>query len=290
MELSVTLDYLEHGRASATGRDLQTAARISREGGIRYADYVTDFSRPDWEKRAHEEREILDREGIKVEQSHAPMNRYGQWNDNDNFMEMFRRSFVCAKILGAKYMVVHADESTPLEHWDVKKIIEHKYGYIAPMAEYCRANGMCIAIENLFEDGMMGPGSADGRSRFTSTVEEQIGIIERFADPAVGACWDFGHAACANGYDGMTDALRAVGKYLMCTHVHDNNYRQDQHLIPFMGEIRWADQMRCLKEIGYRGKLSLELVYGHIPDELMPAWMGFLVGAGNKLNEMYEAF
>ena len=288
MELSINLGYIRGGRAAKTKRTLETAARLCREGGIRYVNYISNFETEDWEEQAHRDREILDNAGIIVEQSHAPYNRYGVYESNDRFIEMLRRSFICAHILGSKNVVVHADEYHVTDRWDVKEIIECTYDYLSPAAEYCAKNGMNLAIENVFEDGSKRHPPFDGKSRFCSRLDEHIGIIERFASPNVRACWDFGHASCAYGKETMTEALRTIGKYLVCTHVHDNNKRSDQHLMPYMGEINWYEQMTCLKEVGYKGLLSYEFVYGDIQDEHISTWMKLLNEVGEKLIGMYN--
>ena len=118
---------------------------------------------------------------------------------------------------------------------------------------------------------------------YTSTM------IERFNDPAVRCCWDFGHARCAFGTEGMLEAMRLVGEYLCCTHVHDNYYGKDLHLTPFLGNIDWEAHMACLGEMGYQGKLSFEMVYGRIPDALMEKWLKGVYEVGEYLNGLFEA-
>lgn len=284
MELSITLDYLEKGKAAFTGRSLDLAAALCSEAGIRFVDYTSNFNDDQFTDLAKRERDILDAHGITVEQCHAPFNRYGSYPTREEFTKRFSASFEVAKILGAKYIVVHADELHPSgDIWDVQDLINRNYDDLAPFAEFCKKNGMVMAIENLFEDKTWRVPQVEGKSRFTSRVEEQIGLIDRFQDPCVAACWDFGHACCAFGKDDMTEALRSLGGRLVCTHVHDNNYRQDNHLIPFLGEIDWKAQMRTLREIGYDGKLSFEFVYGHIPDNIVRNYLSYIVSVGNEL-------
>ena len=284
MELSISLEYVMKGKAARSGRDIETSASLLSEAGIHYVDYTNDYNASDCLENAAHDREILDRYGISVEQSHAPFNRYGSYATNEEFMSRFSASFECARILGAKYMVVHADELHPLgDIWDVDEHIRRNVEYLTPYAEYCRKNGMIMAIENLFEDKTWRVPQVEGKSRFTSRIEEQIGLIDAFHDSSVAACWDFGHACCSFGKDDMTSALRQLGNRLVCTHVHDNNYRQDMHLVPFFGEIDWKAQMRTLKEISYNGKLSFELVYGHIPDSAVKTFLKYVTEVGREL-------
>ena len=106
MELSISLGYLQGSRTTkGKVRSLEAAARICREAGFRYVNHCSNLLDPDWERRAHEDKEILDREGIIVEQTHAPYNRYSRFT-LEEFPEIFHRAFVVASILGAENVVV----------------------------------------------------------------------------------------------------------------------------------------------------------------------------------------
>ena len=282
MELSFCLNYLLKRRGTAQPRDIAAAAALCRDAGFAYLDYSPNYTAEDWEARAHRDREILDRAGLKVEQTHAPMNRYRQY-DPTLFPTYYDNLFRASEIVGAKYVVVHADEYRTTDHYDEQEIQDYAYDYLAPRVEFAEKHGMAVAIENLFEDRVPHCPQIGGKSRFTSRVGELKGLIERFNTPSVGLCWDFGHAKCAFGNEGMLDALRQVSRYLLCTHVHDNYYGRDLHLMPFLGDIDWEAHMAHLKEIGYAGKLSFELVYGSLPDPLLPIGLQTLRAVGEYM-------
>ena len=283
MELGINLEYILKRRGTKTPRDFEEAAALCKNAGFSLVDFSSDFITDDWEKNARFHREVLDRTGISVEQTHAPMNRYGSY-DKDAFWEYYRRCFEVSRILGAKYVVVHGDEYTVTDHWDEKEIVEYTYGYLAPFVDFAAKNGMVVAVEDLFEEGC--GNIIDGKSRFTSRINELQAVVERFNTPEVRVCWDFGHANCAYGKDNMLGALKQVGKYLVCTHVHDNYYDRDLHLMPFLGEIDWESHMKYLGEIGYKGNFSFEFVYGGIPDSLLPQSLSMAHEVGQKLLEM----
>ena len=272
MELSLSLEYLLKQRGSSALRDFGQAAALCRDAGFRYVDYSGPYLREDWEARAHAQRDMLDAAGIAVEQTHAPFNRYGSYDEKD-FWAYYRRLFETSAILGAKYVVVHGDEYPTVDHYDEKEIVAYTYDYLAPFVDYAAAHGMTVAIENLFEDVVPGRPQIGGKSRFTARLSELQSIIDRFHTPSVACCWDFGHARCAFGDEGMLDAMKAMGSQIVCTHVHDNYYGKDLHLMPFLGDTAWEPHMEHLGRIGYAGKLSFEFVYGHIPDSLLPMWL-----------------
>lgn len=287
MELSIYLNYLQKMRNNTELRDLNTAAALCRSAGFQYVDYMPDFEADDWKIRAHRAREILDLAGICVEQTHAPINRYGGY-DPDLFPVYFKRLFKASKIVGAKYVVVHADEYRTVDHYDPKEIQDFAYNYLAPHVDYAAKNGMVVAIENVFEDAVAHCPQIDGKSRFTSRIDELKELIERFNTPSVACCWDFGHAKCAFGTDGMLDALKQVGQYVCCTHVHDNYYGKDLHLMPFLGEIDWEAHLAYMHGVGYKGKLSFEFVYGRFPEKLLPVWLDSVRAVGKYMIGLFE--
>ena len=288
MELSVNLKYIGKQRGTKEQRDFMQTAELCREAGFRYVDYSPECTISDWAEQARRDREILDRTGIVVEQSHAPFNRYGRYPD-ELFGTYYRNLFEASKIVGAKYVVVHADEYRTVDHYDEQEIQEWTYEFLAPYVDYAKKNDMVVAIENVFEDQSALCPQFDGKSRFTSRLHELQGIIERFNDPAVQCCWDFGHASCEYGTENMLDAMKQMGKYLRCTHVHDNYYRMDLHLVPFLGSIDWEANMAALKKIGYSGKLSFEMTsFGCMPEALTKEWLRMLNGVGRQLVELYE--
>jgi sugar phosphate isomerase/epimerase len=75
----------------------------------------------------------------------------------------------------------------------------------------------------------------------------------------VGICLDFGHAHI----DGdVLDAVETVSEHLIATHVHDNNGRTDDHLLPFQGTIDWAGTLLAVQKVGYEGPFMFEIVPG----------------------------
>ncbi|MBE6691321.1 MAG: hypothetical protein E7590_08625 [Ruminococcaceae bacterium] len=59
-------------------------------------------------------------------------------------------------------------------------------------------------------------------------------------------------------------------------------------MIPFQGDIDWRAQMASLKEIGYKGNLTYELVYGKWPESMVPEFLKVAANTGKVLIEMFE--
>jgi sugar phosphate isomerase/epimerase len=82
----------------------------------------------------------------------------------------------------------------------------------------------------------------------------------------VGICLDFGHAHM----DGdLVDAIETVSEHLITTHVHDNEGRTDQHLVPFEGTIDWPGALTAIQKVGYDGTLLLEIAGHGAPKETL---------------------
>ena len=131
MELGMSLDYLKKQRGAAEARDFGEMVSLCKDAGFMYVDYSPDYRSADWAERARRDREILDRAGVAVEQTHAPFNRYGQ-HPEEMFGAYYRNLFEASKIVGAKYVVVHADEYRTVDHYDEREIQDFAYDFLAP--------------------------------------------------------------------------------------------------------------------------------------------------------------
>ena len=284
MKLSMNANYLK--KALGGKRSPEECIRLAYEAGFRTVDYSTDCLSDEWEKEAIAVRRAADKYGIEIEQSHAPMNRYSRV-PHDEFLKFHDRSVEAAKIMGNKHIVFHADEYFMPEcgPFDSEAAFRESVDVIAPHVEKCIGYGINVALENVFEDGYRCP--AGCRSRYCSTAEELIRAIDHFGDSHVGGCWDFGHARVAFGKDGMTDALKKLGSRIICTHTHDN-HGSDAHQPPYHGDIDWTAQMRAMREFGYRGNLTFEMVYGTMPDALLPEFLNGLVHTGEYMLGLFE--
>ena len=82
----------------------------------------------------------------------------------------------------------------------------------------------------------------------------------------VGICLDFGHAHI----DGdVVEAVETVSEHVIATHMHDNNARSDDHLMPMDGTIDWAGALTAVQKIGYEGPLMFEVgAHGPSKDSL----------------------
>ena len=107
--------------------------------------------------------------------------------------------------------------------------------------------GMIVAVENAFE--------------MPNSAREVIGLVNHFGgNPAIGVCYDTGHAHCMasapgkdkskyqpyfpqcwweNGVIWEDNALDTLRDQVVTCHIHDNDGYGDLHAMPFDGNIDW---------------------------------------------------
>ena len=71
-----------------------------------------------------------------------------------------------------------------------------------------------------------------------------------------GICLDLGHAHLMGG---IAEAAETLAGAIVTTHVHDNNGRDDEHLVPFSGTIDWPSALTVLWKVGYGERLVFEV-------------------------------
>ena len=111
------------------------------------------------------------------------------------------------------------------------------------MAEYAyeaRKRGVSIALETDTHPGM--------NRMLPELISE--------ADPeSCGICFDTGHAQIESD---AVQTVKGIGSRVICTHLHDNDGKKDQHLPPFKGIIAWEKFLHGLTEAGYKGTYTFE--------------------------------
>ncbi len=132
-----------------------------------------------------------------------------------------------AAALGARTFVLHLgnypDGAEPAAAWEP---VARALDLLAPRAA---AAGIELALENSFRCTYLARNAA-----------ELAAFVASYAHPAVGVCLDSGHAHIL---DGAVAALEALRPHIVTMHLHDNDGRQDLHLMPGQGTLDWADFM-----------------------------------------------
>lgn len=208
-----------------------------------------------WREYTEAQRRFADEHGIVFNQAHAPFSFH--WEDpnvRDNIAQpSVLRSIEVAAILGADTIVVH-----PLHYRDFSKFAdemhEENLAYYRSMIPLCRDLGIKVAVENMWQ---MNP-----RRRFidydvAAHPEELAAFIDELDSEWVTACLDLGH--CGLVGEDAAESIRILGHdRLGALHVHDNNFREDTHTLPGIGQMDWSSICRALHDIDYVGEFTYE--------------------------------
>jgi len=232
--------------------------RMIKEAGFDGVDYSFCVDKEDNEllddhyvEYAHKVKGLLAENDLICYQTHAPFSMsYGLAFDES--VEGYRkilRAMESASILGSKYIVVHA-----LKVPEGVDDITYNLGYFKSFEPYCEKFGIHIAIENIHKHH---PKRKSAIGRY-NTPEVLYKVLNELASPWYVVCVDVGHAAISGPEP--EELIRGLdNKVLRCLHIHDNNYQQDNHGLPYTGDLNWNNITEALKSIRYEGVFSLEV-------------------------------
>jgi sugar phosphate isomerase/epimerase len=105
------------------------------------------------------------------------------------------------------------------------------------------------------------------RGTADSSPEALVALLEDEIDElGVGICLDFGRAHVLGD---LGEAIETVSGHLMTTHLHDNNGKRNDHLVPYAGTIPWDTAMVETQKVGYDGAFIFELAPAADPVDVL---------------------
>ncbi|MCL2196806.1 MAG: sugar phosphate isomerase/epimerase [Treponema sp.] len=204
--------------------------------------------------------DIIRKHGLKIENAHfsfAGIN--SMWEDTLDGEEMLKRYFSyiddCKKFeIPTAVMHLTSGEKTP----PFGQTGLNRFKQLIDKAE---RNGITIAFENV---------------RKFEYLEFLFANID---SDNLKFCYDCGHENC---FTPGVDYLSKYGEKLAALHLHDNDGTGDQHMLPFSGTVNWEKVINKIKELNYKGALSLEVdaQYSNVLDKYSPEC--FLQEAKNR--------
>lgn len=196
--------------------------------------------------------------GLIVGQTHSPIvaNYISCPETKEERWHAHVQAIKATAYLGAPYTVIHPI-SPPRklkgkEYYEYAKEINMEFfRFLEP---YLQQYNVKVAIENLFvNDGVLGRTTKAA----CSTAEELMDYIDSLNSDRFVVCLDTGHATLA-GQDPVEMIYKLGKKYLHVTHLHDNDYINDDHFMPGIGKIDWLAIGKALNDIGYEGIFNYE--------------------------------
>jgi sugar phosphate isomerase/epimerase len=209
--------------------------------------------------RVHEVRGWLDGLGLIAESLHGPIcesfhdGAWGRAYSNASVdparrqeaIDEARAALAAARVLGCGCMVVHlglpAGQAGPAGDNDRRAV--HKS--LEVLVAAARDAGVRLALEVI-------PNELSTPAALAALLDGD----EELDAGTAGVCLDVGHAHMLGG---VVDAAETLAGAVIATHVHDNNGREDRHLVPWQGSIDWPMTLTALWKIGYRGPLVFEV-------------------------------
>ncbi len=281
MQISTSLNIF-------TRRPIAEAFAPATAAGFRTFDFHScDFrsallQQTEDEERAWAEsvRSQADRFGVSLPQMHAPIyNAFAPGGDAEVLTRLSIRSMRTAAVLGVRWVVIHPGAlpgSFDAAHRG--DLLSRNVAFLRRLLDAGAPNGIGLAIENCTDRASSSDNPAQlvrNKGQMGAYPEELLELIDACGTPLLGVCWDTGHAQ-VQGLD-QAASLRLLGPHLKATHIHDNDGRADQHLLPFNGRIKWPALMQALHDIDYRGPFSLEVhnAFHPLPEELKDTQLRF---------------
>ena len=235
----------------------------------------------DWRESAKRVRRLCEENGLTVVQAHAPFPTSGDTAEFDErAMKLILRAMEAASIMGATQIVVH-----PLQHVSYAKhaklLYDQSVALYKSLIPYCEQWNIRVCAENMWQYDKRREYIVDS---ICSQPDEFNALLDEVNSPWIIGCLDLGHSALV-GVE-PADFIRAMGnKRLQALHVHDVDWKHDNHDMPFVRKQNWADITKALGEIDYQGDFTFEADrwQARMPAELLEAASVMLAQVGRYL-------
>ncbi len=231
--LSDLADYLPVARRHRLGLELQEFAEPNVLDG-------------DW-------RSLLQRYQQELDGFPAMLTMHGPYIDlvsgspDKRLVELTRERYLhnieIGHQLGVKYIDFHANYLPLVDHPSyLPGWVERQVAFWTPMAELGERYDIVLLLENMWE-----PDPA---------IITQI--LDRINSPYLEACLDVGHAALYSRLP-ISAWIKALGRHLVYTHLHNNHGDADKHLAFGDGVIDFPELLDTLRALPQPPLFSLEL-------------------------------
>lgn len=243
-----------------------------------------DITDENWYEKACEIRDEAQKLGIEFVQGHLPFRKTAfdpkDPKQLDYLQSATLRAINIAAVCGTKWMVAHPVENPDYPEDAIEEHIAENHRVYADVFNIAMKNNVGIAFENLPRWSSYG--------RFGASAADLIALVDSYDNPLVKACWDFGHGNLNSGKNQTYD-IEKLGSYLKCIHVTDNRGKNDDHLPPFAGQIKWENILKSLKKIGFNGYWIHEVIFQNgFPDDMKDASVSFTTGIAKYMIDYYN--
>ncbi len=193
--------------------------------------------------------------GVDIPQAHLALQCDITDDHGGQVTDMLKAWLELYAAMGVKTAVLHPGGHVLCRknpHVSARELFDLRIQGLTKLVGFIKDTDMSICLENV---GYIG------------CAEEINELIDPIGDTHLGICLDTGHLnmtfwkndACLPQYR-QGNFIRAAGKRLRATHVHDNDGSRDQHIMPYTyGNVDFREIILALREIGYGGLFNLEI-------------------------------
>ena len=240
----------------------------------------------DWRDTAKALRAKAETRGAVFNQAHAPFGG-GYEHYTKNLIPTFPRVFEFCEELGVRQIVVH-----PLQqgryYGRERELFDMNMDFYRSLIPLSEKHGIRIAIENMWQTHPVTHRICDD---VCANPHELATYFDTLNDPEhFTVCLDIGHVAlCGREPE---DAIRVLGHdRLGALHVHDVDYINDLHTIPYLGRVNWSAVVDALADIRYKGEFTMEsdAFLARYPNDFLPTATRFMADTTKYLAEKLEA-
>ena len=249
---------------------LSLASKMVKEAGFDACDYslITNlesesspYRTDSYREVAASTRRIIEAEGLVVNQTHAPFKfPFKMWDDpvlfNGSVFPLMVRALEISSVLGAEVCVIH-----PLHHLvyrgNEQKLFEMNMEYYGRLLKYAEEFNVKIGVENMWQKHRLRKNII---TDVCAEIDEFVRYIDTLNSKYAVACLDVGHVLLPDIPGTVGDFIRALGHdRLQALHIHDNDFSNDNHFLPYLGKQDWDDITKALGEIDYAGDFTYEV-------------------------------
>ena len=274
MKLSIHTDKLERRFGAISALKMIAAAGFD---AVDYSMYYTDS--PVFGKGgrifASELSRLASSYGLTFAQAHAPFSDFSvtEGSDAKNIAvyNSICESIAIASRLGAPTVVVHPAVICP--RLSASQRFDMNMELFSHLVAFADSFGVRIAIENVCAP------HPEKRDKLVygvcSDAEELIKYADALAGLGVTVCFDAGHAGLIG--ESAAGMVKALGKRITHLHLHDNDFENDSHTLPYLQSTNYSSLCKALGRVGYKGDVSLESdgFFKNMPDDLIPSALLF---------------
>ncbi|MBE7053020.1 MAG: sugar phosphate isomerase/epimerase [Ruminococcaceae bacterium] len=280
---SVLQMFIDVGQKSAL-KQVKEAGFDGVDFPLYWSKYHDTLLGENYKEVAIEEKNKLLDANLICNQTHAPFMHFQYENVMDESDEMYLRlvrAIEVTSIFGAEYIVIH-NVKVP----DGVDFFEYNLKYFKSFEKYCKKFNVKIAVENLYKKD-------EKRDCYVGRLgkpEELNSFLDALNSPYYVACVDIGHAALT-GVEPEDYILGVKKEYLKVFHIHDNNYKADNHYLPYFGLFDWNKITKAIAKAGYEGNFNLETeCIRYMDEDFKIEGLKFTYKIAKKLVEKIEEY